>query len=34
MHLLRKRVEQPRTLEEKLWLKERDRFGADSVEVT
>ena len=33
MRLLRKRAEEPRSLEEELWLEERGRFGAELVEV-
>jgi len=33
MRLLRKRVEEPRSLEEELWLKERGYFGAELVGV-
>jgi len=33
VRLLRKRVEEPRSLEEELWLEERGQFGAELAGV-
>ena len=33
VYLLREQVEEPRSLEEKLWLEEQGQFGAELVAV-